>query len=88
LPCFAVHGTPVAGDFFREVAIAERSLLQSFAEGRRALRRGVVLHSSVDEPAPLAGLGGSVDRLCGLILQDDVDALCHGCGYGFGDLYS
>jgi hypothetical protein len=75
LPCFAVHGTKVAFDFFREVAVAERGLLQPVAKGCRAMRRRIVLHRSVDEPAPLAWLRGSLDRLLGLTLQDDVDAL-------------
>lgn len=41
------------------------------------MRRRVVLHCSVDEPAPFAGLGRTLDREFGLILQDDIDALCH-----------
>ena len=75
-------------DFVREIAVAERGMLQPIAEGGRAVRRGIVLYRSVDEPAPFAGPGRTLDRELGLIFQDDVHALCHGCGYRLGDLYS
>jgi len=75
-----VHGAPVAGGFLGKVAVTQGRLLQAGAKRIRCVRRGVVLHRPVDESASLAGFGGTRDRLRGLIFENEVNALSHGCG--------
>jgi hypothetical protein len=78
VPCFFVHGKPIVRNFFGEVAIAKRSAPQPLVEGCRTVHRGIVANGTVNEPAVLAGLCRTLDRLYGLVLQDHIDSFCHG----------
>src|SRR5579859_3094201 len=80
LPCLAIHGQPLAGSLFCEVAVAESGMLQPFPECVGTMRRNIGLDGLIDETAHLAGLCCPLDCPLGFFLQDDVDALGHGMG--------
>ena len=75
-----VHGKPVATDFFREIAITQGGFLEPIAERLRAVRGRVILDCSVDVSTAIAGPCRLNHRLCGFVLQNDIDAFSHGWG--------
>jgi hypothetical protein len=75
---FPIHSGPVVGNFRIQITVPDGSLPEAFFESLLAGASQVVIDRAFNKTATLATPNQAVDTANRFVLQDHVNALCHG----------